>query len=303
MVSMRQLRYFVEIIEAGSYTLAAERLFVAQSALSRHIKELEETMKVQLLIRDAKPLKMTPSGQAFYDGAKQILAMVSETVMHSRHVAQGERGSIRVLHSSSVPLGSQIMERIHRYLGSSPGVSLDISQMSSEHQGIEVEEGRADIGLVRLPTHRKFPNLNMVELFSEPLMLAVAGAHALTNEAIVPVEDLQNEHFVSMPHWSRGGLSYRVTEICTKNGFVPRAARVTSRKTTLLSLVSAGFGIAIVPASMSAIAPAGIRLIPLSGQECESTVAMIHRKDLSVLVDKFVAAFRLADGGGHRFLR
>lgn len=300
---MRQLRYFVEVVDAGSYTLAAERLFVAQSALSRHIKELEETINVQLLIRDSKPLKMTPGGQAFYEGAKQVLAMVSETVMHSRHAAQGERGTIRLLHSSSVPLGSKIMDCIHLYLESNPGVSLDISQMSSEHQGIEVEEGRADIGLVRLPTHRKLPNLNIVELFSEPLMLAVASVHPLANEATVRVEDLQGELFVSMPHWSRGGLSYRVTDICMKNGFLPRAARVTSRKTTLLSLVSAGFGIAIVPVSMSAIAPSGIRLIPLAGQECESIVAMIHRKDVSALVDKFVAVLRLPDSKGHRFLR
>lgn len=249
-------------------------------------------MNVQLLMRDSKPLKMTPGGQAFYEGAKQVLAMVSETVMHSRHAAQGERGTIRLLHSSSVPLGSKIMDRIHLCLESNPGVSLDISQMSSEHQGIEVEEGRADIGLVRLPTHRKFPNLNVAELFSEPLMLAVASTHPLATEATVQVKDLQDELFVSMPHWSRGGLSYRVTDICMKNGFFPRAARVTSRKTTLLSLVSAGFGIAIVPAGMSAIAPSGIKLISLTGDECESTVAMIHRKDLSVLVDKFVAVLR-----------
>lgn len=292
MVSMRQLRYFVEVVEAGSYTLAAERLFIAQSALSRHIKELEEALKAQLLVRDSKPLRMTPSGEAFYAGAKQVLAMVSDTVSQSRQAAQGELGTIRLLHSSSVPLASRIMDSIRLYLQANPGISLDVSQMSSEHQGIEVEEGRADVGLVRLPTHRKFPGLEVVQLFSEPLMLAVAALHPLSGRMEVPVADLRDEVFVSMPHWARGGLSYRVTEMCSKNGFVPRAARVTSRKTTQLSLIDAGFGIGIVPESMRVIAPAGVRFISLAGQECESTVALIHRKEASALVAKFVAALR-----------
>jgi DNA-binding transcriptional LysR family regulator len=294
---MRQLRYFVEVVEAGSYTLAAERLFIAQSALSRHIKELEEAMKVQLLIRDSKPLRMTPSGEAFYAGAKQALAVVNETVSQSRQAAQGELGTIRLLHSSSVPLGSRLMDSIRHYLHANPGISLDVSQMSSEHQGIEVEEGRADVGLVRLPTHRKFPGLEVVELFSEPLMLAVAAPHPLSGRMEVAVAELRDEPFVSMPHWARGGLSYRVTEMCSKNGFVPRPARATSRKTTLLSLIEAGFGVGIVPESMRAIAPAGVRLVRLSGQECESTVALVHRKEVSALVGKFVAALRFPDGG------
>lgn len=290
MISMRQLRYFIEIIEAGSYTLAAERLFVAQSALSRHIKELEASMQVQLLLRDAKPLKMTPSGQAFYEGAKQILSKVNETVMHSRHADSGARGTIRILHSSSVPLGQRIFTPLHACLQDLPDVDIDISQASSESQGTEVAAGRADIGLVRLPTHRKFPHLQVRELYTEPLMVAVADSHPMAGLPQVEAGSLRDEHFVSMPNWAQGGLSYRVAEICMKNGFVPRAARATSRKTTLLSLVQAGLGVAIVPESMNTIAPPGIKLLSLAGLECNSTVALIHRNDCSQLAEKFIDA-------------
>jgi DNA-binding transcriptional LysR family regulator len=287
---MRQLRYFIEIIEAGSYTQAAERLFIAQSALSRHIKELESAMQVQLLLRDSKPLRMTPSGQAFYDGAKQILAKVNETVMHARRADSGARGVIRILHSSSVPLGSRITEPLRAYLQAHPGVEAGISQASSESQGAEVEAGRADVGLVRLPTHRKFPNLQVRELYTEALVLAVAAGHRLARQPVVEAGALRGEPFVSMPNWAQGGLSYRVAEMCMKNGFVPRAAAATSRKTTLLSLVQAGFGVAVVPESMGAIMPPGIQLVPLAGLECTSTVALIHHHDCSVLAEQFIAA-------------
>jgi DNA-binding transcriptional LysR family regulator len=153
-----------------------------------------------------------------------------------------------------------------------------------------VEAGRADIGLVRLPTHRKFPNLQVRELYTEALVLAVAAGHRLAQLPVVEAGALRDEPFVSMPNWAQGGLSYRVAEMCMKNGFVPRAAAATSRKTTLLSLVQAGFGVAVVPESMGAIIPAGVQLLPLAGLECTSTVALVHRQDCSALAEKCIAA-------------
>ena len=104
MVSLRQVRYFVEIVAAGSYTRAAERLFVAQSALSRQIKELEGDLDVILLRRDAKQVELSLAGQDFYHKARKILDDVDHAVSQARYIGKGERGEIRVLHSSSVPL-------------------------------------------------------------------------------------------------------------------------------------------------------------------------------------------------------
>jgi DNA-binding transcriptional LysR family regulator len=293
MVSMRQLRYFVEIVEAGSYSHAAERLFVAQSALSRQIKELEASIQAQLLTRGARRTELTPAGRAFYDGAKRLLFNLNETLVQTRHADRGEQGVIRVLHSSSVPLAGALMVAIDRFLADNAGVSLEISQMSSEHQGAGIEEGRSDIGFVRLPIHVKFPGLHVHELFSEPLMLAVPAAHGLAGRTEVDVGALRDEPFVSLPHRERGGLSYRVAELCMRNGFFPRAARATSRKTTQLSLVDAGLGVALVPASMRAIAPSGVRFVALGGDDTATTVAVLYRRDAGGAVERFAAA--LAD--------
>ncbi|RDK02670.1 LysR family transcriptional regulator [Paraburkholderia lacunae] len=289
MVSMRQLRYFVEIVEAGSYSLAAERLFVAQSALSRQVKELEASAQVQLLTRGARRFELTPAGKTFYDGAKRLLFNLNETLVQTRHADRGEQGVIRVLHSSSVALASPLMQRIQSYL-SNNGASLEISQMSSEHQGEDIEEGRSDIGLVRLPVHIKFPGVRVEEVYTEQLMLAVPASHRLSGLSEVAVAALREEPFVSLPHGERGGLSYRVAELCMRNGFFPRAARATSRKTTLLSLVEAGLGVALVPASMRSIAPAGVRFVSLSGTDNSTAVAMLYRRGMSTLVDGFAAA-------------
>lgn len=289
---MRQFRYFIEIVDAGGFTRAAERLCIAQSALSRQIKDLEETLEVQLLRRGSGPLELTPAGRRFEQGARQLLDLAAATIGASRQVARGEQGVLRLVHSSSVPLGGVLMARIERYLAGNPGISLDISQLTSEHQGADIAEGRADVGLLRLPVHRKFPGVSVTELFSEPLVLAAPAAHRLARRTEVDVEALREEAFVSTAFWQRGGLSYRVADLCQQHGFVPKAARATSRKTTLLSLVEAGFGVAIVPAGMAAIAPAGVSFVALAGADSVSSVAVVHRAQAGPPVDGLIAALR-----------
>ncbi|CAH2791168.1 MAG: Transcriptional regulator, LysR family [uncultured Caballeronia sp.] len=292
MVSMRQLRYFVEIVEAGSFSLAAERLFIAQSALSRQVKELETSVQVNLLTRGAGRFELTPAGKTFYDGAKRMLFSLNETLVQTRHADRSEHGVVRLLHSSSVPLASPIMERIQSYLDARSGVSVEISQMSSEHQGADIEEGRSDIGLARLPIHIQYAGTRVDEVCTEQMMLAVPTGHRLARIEQVSVAMLREESFVSLPHAERGGLSFRVAELCMRNGFFPCAARMTSRKTTQLTLIEAGLGVALLPASMRSIAPAGVRFIRLEGNDNSTTVAMLYRGDASALVKELALTLR-----------
>ena len=290
MISVKQLRYFVEIVAAGSYTRASERLYIAQSALSRQIKDLEEEMDVQLLRRDAKQIELTLAGQDFYDKARKILDDLEQAISQARYIDKGERGAIRLLHSSSVPLSAPLGPVLSKTLGDFPGVTLEISQGSSEHQALEIEEGRADIGLARLPILRKHPHLETVTLYQEKLVVAVSLDHPLAQQSSVDIDSLRDEVFVSTPHRDRGGLSYLVAERCIAHGFFPQPARATSRKASLLSLVSANFGIAIVPESMRAISVAGVQFVTLCEPDFYSPVVLMHRRHALPMVAQFAHA-------------
>ena len=291
MISLRQLKYFVEIVAAGSYTRASERLYIAQSALSRQIKELEGDMDVVLLRRDAKQIELTQAGLAFHDKARKILDDVEYAISQARYIGKGERGEIRLLHSSSVPLSPPLGPGLNDVLQTFPGITLDISQASSELQALEIEEGRADLGLARLPILRKHPHLLTLPLYEEKLVVAVALEHRLAQRQRIDIAELQEELFVSMPHRDRGGLSYLVAERCIAHGFFPKIARATSRKASLLSLVNANFGIAIVPDSMRAIAVSGVAFIDLQEADFRSEVVLMYRRDAPTMVSEFVDAF------------
>ena len=292
MISFRQLRYFVEIVEAGGYTRAAERLFIAQSALSRQVKELESDLDVVLLKRDAKQFELTDAGQDFYERSRKILLDIDRAVAQARTIGKGEHGALRLLHSSSVPLSAPLGPTLNEVLKAFPGISLEISQAPSEYQAREIDEGSADIGLARLPILRKHPNLESTVLYRERLVAAVPASHPLAQREQVEIAELREEPFVSVPHRDRGGLSYLVAERCIAHGFYPRVARATSRKNSLLSLVNAGFGIAVVPQSMASISlSAGVSFPAVKDTDFYSEVALLRRRDAPAMVNQFVQVF------------
>ncbi|MBI6952637.1 LysR substrate-binding domain-containing protein [Pseudomonas sp. B21-023] len=295
MTSIRQLRYFVEIAEVGSFSAAAERLYIAQSALSRQIKELELQLGTALFERTARLPRLTVAGQAFLERARCLLVDLDKAERLAHEIGQGLRGSLRLNHSSTVPLTGQLLQRLGGYLEDNPGVSLEIAQQSSEAQLEDIAQGRLEIGLLRLPVLRQHEGVELHALFDEPLLLAVAANHPLAAAASVRLGHLREERFISIPHRQRGGLSYLSASLCMNEGFFPRAAQVVSRKTTQLQLIQAGFGVALLPLSMREIAPPSVTFVPLA-EACQSTVALACRRDAAALSRKLLDSLRSPQG-------
>ncbi|MFP3495080.1 LysR family transcriptional regulator [Pseudomonas sp. SIMBA_059] len=288
MISTRQLRYFVEIADSGSFSAAAERLFVAQSALSRQIKELETQLQTPLFERTARQPRLTAAGEAFYPRARNLLNELLKASEMATQVGHGQLGTLRLSHSSTVPMSGPLLQGISTWLERCPGVSVDIAKLSSEAQLEEIANGRLDVGLLRLPVLRQREGVQVEPLYSEQLLLAVPPNHPLARtDGPIEWAQLKDEAFISIPHPQRGGLSYLSAELCMRAGFFPRAARVMSRKTTQLQLIQAGFGIALLPKSMQDIAPSNLHFLPLAEPDCLSTVALARAQAPSALVEQF----------------
>nr|WP_186354819.1 LysR family transcriptional regulator [Pseudomonas sp. WS 5532] len=287
------MRYFVEIADSGSFSAAAERLFVAQSALSRQIKALETQLQTPLFERTARQPRLTAAGEAFYPRARNLLSELLKASEMATLVGKGQLGTLRLSHSSTVPMSGPLLHGISTWLQRCPGVSMDIVKLSSEAQLEEIADGRLEVGLLRLPVLRQREGVRVVPLYSEQLLLAVPPNHSLArSNNPIELEQLKDEAFISIPHPKRGGLSYLSAELCMRAGFFPKAARVMSRKTTQLQLIQAGFGIALLPKSMQDIAPANLHFLPLADPDCLSTVALACAQKPSALVEQFCQTLR-----------
>ena len=236
---------------------------------------------------------MTAAGEAFYPRARNLLSELLKASEMATQVGNGQLGTLRLSHSSTVPISGVLLQGISTWLERCPGASMDIAKLSSEAQLEEIAEGRLDVGLLRLPVLHQREGVRVVPLYEEQVLLAVPADHRLAHsDAPVELAQLTQEAFISIPHPQRGGLSYLSAELCMRAGFFPKAARVMSRKTTQLQLIQAGFGIALLPKSMQDIAPANLHFLPLADPDCFSTVALACAQTPSALVEQFCQTLR-----------
>ena len=291
MPSLRQIRYFLTIAELGNLTAAANQLFVAQPALSRQIAQLENELGFALFDRNPRGVTLTAAGKLYRDRVRTVERQLGAAAEESAQLAHGHAGVLRLLHSSSIPIDS-LLPTMRRFLADAPSARLDLDRISSEGQIDEVAAGRADIGLIRLPVLHRDPTLQFIELPAEPLYVALPNGHARLSAASIRLADLAEEAFVSAMHRERGGLARRVADLCLTRGFVPKLGPAISRKTSMLDLVAAGFGIAIVPQRMTGLVRPGLHFRPLDDTDAHAGLAIILPPQPTALASRFAEALR-----------
>lgn len=288
MLTLKQFQYFIKIVEEGGFTAASEKLFIAQSALSRQIKLLEEEIDFQLFDRTDKKIKLTTAGEVFYKKIKDNMHYLNEIIGVSKDIAEGKNRQIKIAHSSSIIMDDKKVQ-ILKEISLAKHINFEINTLSSEHQILALMSGEIDIGLIRPPVRHTLDEINIVKLYEEPLMVAVHIDHVkFANKQEIQVKDLKDEYFVSTPHSKRGGLSYLVSNLCVGAGFWPKAAVIQSRKLSQLQLVAANLGISIVPQEFKQILPKNVKLIPLENKNLLSEVVLAYRANQSDLIQPYV---------------
>lgn len=279
MLTLKQFQYFIKIVEEGSFTAASEKLFIAQSALSRQIKLLEEEINFQLFDRTDKKVKLTAAGEVFYKKIKDNMLYLSEIIDLSKSISEGKNRQIKIAHSSSIVMDHKKIQ-ILKEISLAKQINFEVNTLSSEQQILALMSGEIDIGLIRPPVRHTLDDINVLKLYDEPLMVALHVDHAkFVNKQEIQVKDLKDEYFVSTPHSKRGGLSYLVSNLCLAAGFAPQKAAIQSRKISQLQLVAANLGVSIVPEEFQQILPANVKLLPLADHLLFSEVVLVYRKE------------------------
>ncbi|WP_230941343.1 LysR family transcriptional regulator [Burkholderia diffusa] len=296
MPSLRQIHYFLTVADLGGFTPAASALHVAQSALSRQVGQLEDELGFLLFEREPRGVRLTPAGAIYRDRVASIPATLTAAAEEGAQLARGEAGVLRLLHSSTIPVSS-LMPDLDRFMNACPGARIDVDRASSEDQVLEVANGHADVGVVRLPVLRRDARVRFVEMAAERLCVAVPAGHPLARQKRTTIARLRREPFVSAVHREGGGLARVVIDLCLKRGFVPVAARIVSPKTSMLILVAAGRGIAIVPERMAGLLFEGVVFVPIADDDAKSVCALVVPVEPTVLAKAFVGSVMAGRGG------
>ncbi|MDX1965083.1 MAG: LysR substrate-binding domain-containing protein [Pirellulales bacterium] len=277
-MELRHLRYFLAVAEEQSFTRAAEKLLIAQPPLSFQIKQLEREIGVKLFVRSGRGISLTRAGVALKEGATKIMSLAAGTVEAARKVGRGEAGQLDVGVVGSAAY-TRIPFAIGKFRQTHPDVSLRLWELSTPKQIELLLDSKLDVAIVR-SSSITFAGVKTNVLVNEPFVAAVPRKHPLARVKKAKPALLANENFIVYPRDERPGLYVQVLKICEQAGFEPRIVQQSSQIPTILSLVAAGLGIAIVPASVLNTPWKGVIPLPLvTSYRSEIAVAALQSCD------------------------
>lgn len=283
-MEIRHLRYFVAVARHLNFTAAAESLGVAQPPLSQQIRDLEAEIGTALFERTTRRVSLTRAGEDFLKQALAILQRAEDAVQRARAIGAGTAGILNVGLTGSVltgPLGRAIQQFALNY----PDVDLRIHEMSPDRQIAALKSGQTDVSFLRCPPQDV--DIVSTPAWTESVRVVLPKGHKLAAKKVM-LADLRDESFVFLRLDDSLFAKY-LWQCCFEAGFAPRITHQAIESASLISLVAAGLGVAIIPEFVSKLAHQDVVYRPVGGSPIRADVHALRTSASNPLVDQFVS--------------
>ena len=289
-MELRHLRYFVAVADEENVTRAAAKLHVAQPAVSRQIRDLEEELGLPLLERTAKSVRLTDAGRVFLEEARAVLNRADDAVKAVRAVASGARGELHVGYAPSLTV--QILPRaLRRFQGELPGVRVSLHDLSTAEMLDGLREGRLDVALMVVPEGNQLRGLRFHELARYPICVGVAPGHRFARSRSVTLAKMVSEPLIAYSRADYPEYHTSLAKMFAPVGRMPAIAEEHDSVISLIAAVEAGRGIALVPSCMACLAGPRLKILALTPERDPVVVGAVCRKTgSSPIAQKFVDA-------------
>lgn len=290
-MELRQLRCFVTLCEDLHFGRAAERLRMAQSALSQTIRSLEDELGVRLFFRTTRQVSPTRAGTLFLEEARQLLDRAEQAVQLVK-LASGTRTEILRIGGVDSATAGFLPSIIRSFRNLHPDVDIRLSEMGTAHQLHALDQGKIDLGFLRPP----FDNDDTLEgelLLAEELVLAVPADHRLARADKLSLECLAKEPLILCPRHVRPCLHDIITHHFRAAGLVPRLGQEAAEKHTIINMVAAGVGISLVPEWVTRMRIDGLAYRRLGTSAPKVGLGVVwQRQSRPAVVDEFLSLVR-----------
>ena len=292
-MELRHLRYFVAVAEELHFGRAAERLNIAQPPLSRQIRDLERELGTSLFERGPRGATLTPAGRAFLPEARLTLAQAERAQRTAQRAARGETGRLRVGFVDAATNSGILPDVLGFFRMHLPSIGLSLFEMDPLQQAEALRDGRIDIGILQSPPPDADRWLRVESVHVEPLVAALPQGHRLTNRARLSLADFSEEPFILFPRHVAPTLYDDIMARCRGARFSPRVVQEATGWHTVVSLVSAGVGLAFVPRSLSQSRHPGVTYRPVRDLRTDMGLwAIWKRGETSPVRQRFVTALK-----------
>lgn len=280
-MELRQLHYFLTVAEELNFSRAAERLRITQPPLSLQIQNLEKELGVLLFYRNNRHVELTDAGKVFLDEVRKILDQLDRAVENTKRTHHGEIGVLRVgfVGSATYDILPAVLREFRR---SYPDVQVHLHEMSTPAQIEALRQEEIDVGVLRPPVEDEILCTEIVSI--SPCVLAVPKHHPLLERKNVSLADLRPYPFVMLSPKTWAGLYHEIMELCN-----PIIQQEALEFQTVIGLVAAGLGIAVVPQSAMNLHTQEVVYLDLNDQLPAASMGVSWRRNHpSPLVKMFI---------------
>lgn len=290
-IDFRHLRYFVAVVEHGSFRGAALRLHISQPPLTRQIQQLEESLESTLLIRKIRGVQLTDAGQVFYAEARNILTLIDQAASRTRSAALGQIGRLDIGVFGSAVFGA-IPRIVSAFRERYPRVEVALHNMDRTDQLRALRERRLTVGFNRF--FGQEPDLVWETVQAEGLNVAIHESHPLASKKKLSLADIHAQPLILYPRTPRPSFIEHAMKLFAQKKLTPRDVQEVDDVTTAVALVSSGVGLSLITDSACNLRLPGMRCVPLAERELAVfDLCMIHRADdESVLLREFMGVVR-----------
>ncbi|MDI3291304.1 LysR family transcriptional regulator [Polyangium sp. 15x6] len=274
-MELRHLRYFLTVAEEKHFGRAARRLRMTQPPLSRQIQELEAELGFPLFDRARRRVELTPAGVVFLGRIRGLLEALDLAVHEARRASVGEIGRVAVSYISSLAY-SGITDLLRAFHERFPKVEIALREMSPQAQIDALKEGSIDVGLLRGRVDDA--SLAFACVARDPLVAVLPAGHRLAEHKRIQLGMLAHEPFVIFPRQRSPAFFDQIMAFCRDASFTPRIVQEAPQLDDIVSLVAAGFGLAIMPGSIRRAGRKGLAIRPIVGAP-RATLYIVWRAD------------------------
>jgi DNA-binding transcriptional LysR family regulator len=274
-IDLRRLRYFVAVADTLHFGRAAAELRVSQPPLSRAIQALEEEIGAPLFVRTKRRVALTAAGAALLPEAQRLLRQAGQLKEGAQRAARGETGTLALgcISAAAYNVLPELLPEFHRRY---PGVRLALQEGTTDLQLAALRQGEVDLALVLPPVDDEA--LGYAPVFRDTLVAALPAARR-EKRGRIPLKSLAQEPFILFPRKVGPGLYDLIVGFCQRAGFSPKIEQEAIQMQTIVSLVAAGMGVALVPASLQQLRRTGVVYKPLAEKSPIVEIGLAWRRD------------------------
>jgi len=274
----KQLTAFMAVAEELHFGRAAKRLHMTQPPLSQQVRLFEERVGVTLIERSTRTVRLTPAGVSMRDAMQRVIADGDAALAAVRRLGLGETGLLRVGFTPTAAY-RLVPAAVGDYRQSHPEVELSMVEADTGRLRDLLLQDRLDVAVLRHSQDSQDDTLHLEPIDSEPLVVALPLHHAWVTRQSIPIGELTTQPLIGFAYQTSAYFHLLLASLFERNGLVPHYV-MESVLPTLLGLVQAGIGAAVVPASVSELRPGGVKYLPLEARHTlRSTLYLAFRKD------------------------